>query len=175
MTRPIKPAPIGQKFGRLTVVAEALPRYIAARNAFKRRVLCRCDCGNETEVSLYYLTSKGGSSCGCGRVGQKIHGHSRRSPTYQSWINMRARCYDPSTRAYKWYGAKGIKVCDEWMEPKTGFLNFLADMGERPNGLTLDRYRPEEDYSKANCRWATARVQYENKRVNRDASGKFTT
>jgi hypothetical protein len=67
----------------------------------------------------------------------------------------------------------GITVCDRWTGKKTGFINFLADMGERPPGLTLDRFCNSEGYSKDNCRWASAKEQHQNKRVNRDASGKF--
>ena len=78
------------------------------------------------------------------------HGHSRpRTPTYNTWRSMRARCHNPKVDSYQFYGARGICVCPEWVR----FENFLRDMGERPEGYTLDRINPELDYYKENCRW----------------------
>jgi hypothetical protein len=70
------------------------------------------------------------------------------------------RCTNPKHKHYKYYGGRGIKVCEEWMR----FENFLADMGERPEGLTLDRRDPNGDYEKDNCRWVEWTVQVENRR-----------
>ena len=98
----------------------------------------------------------------------KTHGHRRcssgnegRSPTYNSWRNMKYRCYLKSTQSYENYGAKGIAVCDR---RKNSFSNFLADMGERPEGMTLDRIDSNSNYEPANCRWATPLEQNRNKR-----------
>jgi hypothetical protein len=76
---------------------------------------------------------------------------------------MLQRCRDPKARNYKWYGARGITVCERW-RGKDGFENFRADMGERPDGLTLDRIDPFGNYEPGNCRWATWTEQQRNKR-----------
>lgn len=75
---------------------------------------------------------------------------------------MMARCFYPSCRSYKWYGAKGITVCLQWRK----FAGFLKDMGEAPDGLTIDRKKNHLPYSKGNCRWATPRVQQNNRDNN---------
>jgi hypothetical protein len=91
------------------------------------------------------------------------HGHSTRikgdSPTYSSWTNMWTRCTNTKRDKYKNYGGRGITVCEHWKN----FENFLADMGERPEGLTLDRKDNELGYFKENCRWATSEEQSLNK------------
>lgn len=91
----------------------------------------------------------------------RTHGHSF-SSTYGSWKNIRRRCTDPGINGYERYGGRGIKVCDRWLG-REGFANFLADMGERPAGQTLDRF-PDKDgnYEPTNCRWATASTQQRN-------------
>jgi hypothetical protein len=84
------------------------------------------------------------------------------SDTYRSWHGMRQRCSDPKQENYKYYGGRGITVCDRWQS----FENFLADMGERPEGTSIDRY-PDNDgnYEPGNCRWATRSQQQHNKRT----------
>lgn len=87
---------------------------------------------------------------------------------YNSYKAMRNRCYNPNNQAYKHYGLRGIKVCDRWLEPKgVGFKNFLEDMGERPDGHSLDRIDNNGHYCKENCRWSTNAEQSRNKRSNR--------
>ena len=80
------------------------------------------------------------------------------TPTYWIWAAMLARCRQPTNRAWKNYGGRGIRVCDRWLR----FENSLSDMGERPTGLTLDRCDSDEDYTPDNCRWATRTVQGRN-------------
>ncbi len=89
--------------------------------------------------------------------------HDHRSPTYRSWKNMMNRCFRPTNSHYKWYGAKGITVCDAWKD----FENFASDMGERPAGKTLDRIDLSKGYCKENCQWATNRQQAVNRTDNR--------
>ena len=94
----------------------------------------------------------------------KEHGHSadgKLSPAYRSWRSMRQRCLDPMHKAYKDYGGRGITFCARW----NYFENFYADMGDRPPGMSLDRY-PDVDgnYEPSNCRWATSMQQAHNKR-----------
>lgn len=93
------------------------------------------------------------------------HGHTThdgQSPTYMTWTNMTQRCTNPRAPKYSTYGAKGITICEEWKS----FDRFLSDMGERPEGSTIDRINGEFGYSRENCRWATIREQQENLRTN---------
>lgn len=92
-----------------------------------------------------------------------VHGHTRAgwmSRTYQAWVSMRERCGNQTRRGYKNWGGRGISVCERWLT----FANFLADMGERPDGKSLDRVNNDGNYEPNNCRWATASEQALNRR-----------
>jgi len=92
------------------------------------------------------------------------HGHARagqKSATYNTWIAMTARCYNPNIPDFQKYGARGITVCNRW---RHSFENFLADMGERPAGRTIDRINNNRGYTPSNCRWATKSEQCRNTR-----------
>jgi len=160
----------GQRFGRLVARVE-IGRYFG-----DRLWLCDCDCGNQVQTSACHL--RRGHSCGClkreyaARIGkltdhQFRHGHAVRgtkSAAYTTWQGMIARCSNPNQRAYKNYGGRGIKVCERWMQ----FKNFLDDMGEPPEGLTIDRINNDGDYEPGNCRWATRKEQCLNSRPRKD-------
>lgn len=88
----------------------------------------------------------------------EFHGKSG-TPTYNTWLGMIDRCYNKNRKKYYLWGGKGVEVCDRW---RHSFLSFLEDMGERPEGTTLDRINGDGDYCKENCRWAAYAVQNQN-------------
>jgi hypothetical protein len=157
---------IGQSFGRLTVVAQA-PSRPHCGTTFGYW-LCTCECGVVLEVMTGNLTKGNTKSCGClnrdrrlGNSRAKVHGHNNRnSPTYISWTAMKKRCRD---KTHPHYGAAGISYDPRWED----FASFLADMGERPAGTTLDRIDGTKNYDANNCRWATIGVQLSNRRVSK--------
>ncbi len=150
---------LNERFGRLTVIARA------GKNAAGSRWKVLCDCGNEREVQRSALTSGAQVSCGCKKKEVLYenrplkHGMSNTS-TYKIWLGMRKRCMDERDSRY---GGRGIKVCERWLE---SFDNFLADMGERPEGMSIERNNNDSDYEAKNCRWATVKEQARNKRNN---------
>ncbi len=99
-------------------------------------------------------------------LGNYRHGHARGSgdtTTYNCWSLMKGRCRNPNHHKYAIYGGRGIKVCERWLS----FINFLADMGEKPVGMTLERKDVNGNYTLENCEWATQKTQQNNKRNNR--------
>lgn len=94
------------------------------------------------------------------------HGHASggRSPTYKSWSIMKSRRYNNKNISFKYYGARNITVCQRWLN---SFANFVLDMGERPDGCTLDRKNSNGNYEASNCRWVTASCQARNRRNNK--------
>ena len=123
----------------------------------------RCDCGVEKAMSRCTLRHPLTVSCGCHRHSITFRHGKTGTPTHNSWKAMRDRCERPGTNGYERYGGRGITVCERWRL----FENFLADMGERPAGTTLDRIENSHGYGPGNCRWATALEQQNNRRVCR--------
>jgi hypothetical protein len=148
----------GHRFGWLVVQGQQ------GREKFGQVMwLCQCDCGNTSVVRSNCLRRGMAQSCGCGRVragNARTHGKSQ-TPEYKSYLAMLRRCSDSTHRAYRWYGGRGIKVCERWL---TSMAAFAEDMGPRPEGQTLDRIDNEKDYSPDNCRWADWSTQGKNKR-----------
>ena len=123
--------------------------------------VCKCDCGSYRIVPSQELIRGTATSCGCRKYQHRIkHGQSRHR-LYDLWCSMFKRCYDKSATNYKYYGARGITVCDEWRDINV----FLSDMeASYVEGLTLDRINNEKGYCKENCRWATTSEQNLNRR-----------
>lgn len=156
---------VGQLVGKLTVI-ELAGR--AKRGIFWR---CSCECGNqEYQATTGDLRSGRITSCGCYRTsaefaekrvthGQNRKHHGKRSGAYSSWADIKKRCRNPNSTNYAWYGGRGISYHPDWEY----FINFYADMGDRPEGLELDRIDNQGDYNKANCRWVTHRVNCQNR------------
>ena len=158
----IKP---NDKFGRLIVIEE-VERYRKPSGQTQRQFRCRCECGNETITKLHYLTKGETKSCGCLNLElvktRPITHNLSRTKEYKAWLHMKERCYNPNTTQFKYWGGRGIKVCDRW---KHSFQNFLEDMGYKPsNEYSLDRINVDGDYEPSNVRWATPLVQSRNRR-----------
>lgn len=85
----------------------------------------------------------------------------RSSPEYQTWLNIRQRCYNPSDKKYQYYGGRGVTVCASWLQ---SFQAFFQDMGKRPTKRhSIDRIDNRKGYTPTNCRWATKAVQIKNR------------
>jgi hypothetical protein len=151
----------GQTFGRLTV----LRRDVNSKPK-KVKWVCLCTCGKETSALTGNLRNGHTTSCSCAQRSY-IHGHcprGKRSRVYNAWMNMRDRCLNQNRPSYVYYGGRGITICDRWLD---SFENFLADMGEPPDGYELERVNNELGYSPENCVWANRKTQCRNTRSNR--------
>lgn len=155
----------GQRFGFLLAKT-----YIAGTKESPRsKWVCVCDCGKEIICKAENLKRGKIKSCGCKsnemrRLSSIKHGHTRYdgyvSGAYGSWASMKQRCENENNAQFNDYGGRGITICERWKS----FENFLADMGDRPEGMSLDRVDPNGNYEPGNCKWSTRSEQAINKR-----------
>lgn len=156
---------VGTVFPNCRIVGLATPQL---RNGYPHeRYICTCNCGHQFEQDKAALRLNPGVMCkSCaGKVAAKARGADGRSttPEWHAWRNMLQRCSNPNAQAYHNYGARGLTVCKRWEK----FENFLADMGPRPEGHTLERVNNEKGYKPSNCVWATPEQQNRNTRTSR--------
>lgn len=154
----------GQRFGRLTV------KSLIPREGKKRRKwLCICDCGNERKVIRESLVTGYTSSCGCYSREKRIealttHGKAE-TDEYGIWAGIKTRCFNNKTRAYPYYGGRGITMCEDW---RNDFSTFLRDMGKRPSKEhSVERRDVDGNYEPSNCYWATWDEQARNRRTRK--------
>lgn len=157
----------GQRFGVLVVIQRAPANTSATKRA---HWLCRCDCGVEIVKLGKYLICGDTRSCGCVQAAMWSRGNPKHGAViastdypreYSIWRSMKSRCYVESSSNYRFYGARGVTVCDRWLND---FRAFVADMGRCPADFTIDRIDPTGNYEPANCRWLSWAEQHRNLR-----------
>lgn len=156
----------GYEYGRLKVIELDQERSTKKRKFW----LCACECGKYTSVLADNLSGGRTKSCGCLQIeNQLIQAEKRKKwgkellPTRHIWQLMLRRCHNPKDSVFKYYGGRGITVCESWYD----FDNFLRDMGVKPTGLTLERKDVNGNYCPENCCWITAAQQTRNRTTTR--------
>ena len=176
---------VGERFSRLVVLKEVEP-YVSPGGHKISKWLCQCDCGTTTEVITNNLRRGLTKSCGCyneevkkTRKGKALtHGRGTSAHKYyylyNTWKGIKRRCFKPGSKSYKNYGARGITMYKPWIDNYLAFEDYiLTNLGERPEGLTLDRINNNGHYEPGNLRWATIKVQNNNQRRSKKLERKY--
>ena len=153
---PVKQPLNGKRFGKLLVLDEHPERG----NDGSVMWLCKCDCGNTKIINGKSLRTGLSTSCGCSLVKHGMHG----TRLYSIFDGMRRRCYDPKHQWYKRYGARGIRICDEWLEDRGAFFAWAKTNGYRED-LTIDRIDTNGNYCPENCRFVDMKTQINNRSI----------
>ena len=164
---------IGKKFGHLTVLKLDHKKQIfnssGKKNGWFYYYLCECECGNECIVERKHLLTKHSQSCGCHKVNllkERTTTHNKRyTKIYNVWCGIKGRCYNLRQISYKHYGAKGIIMCDEWLNDFMNFYNWSMANGYK-EGLSIDRIDINGNYEPSNCRWTDDKTQARNTTTN---------
>lgn len=151
----------GLRFGKLTVIRRA-ELDTKSGNA---KWVCKCDCGNISTVIGSKLRSGHTKSCGCNRISNVAKGCSKER-LYRIWYKMKIRCYSETDEHYKWYGGRGIRVCDAWLNDFYTFKNWALKHGYSET-LSIDRIDVNGNYCPENCRWVSQKIQCNNQTKNR--------
>jgi len=165
---------MGQRFGRLVVTGEGPKVCVTETRPWGiRTVLCKCDCGTENfQVIMSNLRSGKQASCGCllsesttarNKTEKLVHGH-RHHELYQTWVGIRQRCNNPKNPNFRGYGGRGIKVSPRWEDLATFIQDVEAEIGPRPEGMSLDRKDNDGNYEPGNVQWTTPTGQLLNRR-----------
>ena len=144
---------IGKTFNELTVIEKI------GKDERGTLFMCQCSCGNTTLLHTRDIVSGNTRSCGCLSTKHKQYG----TRLYQTWADMKRRCYNEDNKSYKYYGAKGVAVCEEWKNNFESFYNWSI-ANNYSDDLTIDRINPFGNYEPTNCRWVTRTEQAHNKR-----------
>jgi hypothetical protein len=153
-----------ERYNKLEVI-KVLDSHILPSGQKKKKVLCKCDCGNIKSILYEHIKSGNIKSCGCLKkellIKRNTTHNLRYSNAYGSYKKMKRRCLVTTDKDYPNWGGRGIKICDRWLN---SFQNFYDDMGEREKGYTIDRINTNGNYEPTNCRWVSRSENSKNKR-----------
>jgi hypothetical protein len=167
----LNPKTFGECYGKVTVLFKA-----EKDNSGRWLYWCVCECGKATKLRDDRLNRKRSSnlSCGCSAKNHLVTHNLSKHELYGTYTQMMRRCTDPNSSSYGDYGGRGITVCGRWSEPDgIGLRNFIEDMGNRPQGFSLERKDNDGPYSPDNCAWADRSSQNRNRRKLKNCTSDY--